>query len=159
VRTEPRATKRGDDLESRPLEHRSGPVCRLISESVRLPPGNGISLHEALALLLYRFKSGLQRRTRHAAFTIFLKNGKTSDSPKLVCRAIERETSVLTTVVDSGQLVAWAVLTPSDGLTFRVDENSVSAALVEEFSFFRRFLIPRSALVRNHLLLGNPQGR
>jgi hypothetical protein len=80
------------------------------------------------ASVSYRIQSGPQGQTGQPVAAVLLIDDKARHSPHPV-------RAVLAAVIDDRKLVAGPILTPSDGLAMRVDENSVRASLVDELFF------------------------
>ena len=94
------------------------------------------SFDDSASLFPDRFESGSQGSRGNAAFAMFSIDDEASDSPKTNGGATGREGLVVAVFVDARKLFSETVLTPADGLTVRVDEDSVRASLLDELSFF-----------------------
>ncbi len=154
--TEPGAAKRGYGLEPLLRKHGSSAVRGLISEGVRFPSSDRLGFHEAPSFVSYGFQSGFQSSARHPALAMLLKNSKASDSPESLCGAFGNKPSILAAVVDTRKLLSGTVLAPSDWLSLRVDEYSMRASAVDEFSLSPA--VPHASLRpgRQPLVLGQP---
>ena len=67
---------------------------------------------------------------------MFSIDDEAGDSPKTNRSETGREGPVVAAFVDARKLFPETVLTPADGLTVRVNEDSVRASLLDELSFF-----------------------
>ena len=67
---------------------------------------------------------------------MFSIDDEAGDSPKTNRSETGREGPVVAAFVDARKLFPETVLTPADGLTVCVNEDSVRASLLDELSFF-----------------------
>ena len=115
-----------------------------IPESAGFPASDGIGLDEASSFFANGIESGMQRNTGYPALAIRLENSEAGDSPQSLRAAFGDETLVLAAVVDAGKLFLRAVLTPSDRLAFRIDQDAVRTPPLDESSLFAA--VPNASL-------------
>jgi hypothetical protein len=99
------------------------------------PVDEGISFDDAASLFSDGFESGSQGSRGNAASAMFSIDDEAGDSPKTNRGAAGREGPVVAAFVDTRKLFPDTVLTPADGLTVRIDEDSVRASVFDELSF------------------------
>src|ERR1700731_539930 len=146
--------KRRNALKARFFEHRYRSVRRHISERLVFPISHRVSFDDPATLSFYGFESGRQCNACDAAPPIFSVDDKTSDAPKFPGFYFWDRHTIGTHIVDPCQFLARSVLTPPHRFAVRIDQNSMRAALVDEF--FLLLAIPSGSQVpgRQPLLLG-----
>lgn len=123
-------SERGNDFESLSPEHRdsSEPI------SIGSPFNHRISLNQPSSPLSYGSQRGLQRSGSYSLFAMSLLNYKTGDSPHFLHPACGIKSRVFWVAVNPREFLLGTVLTPSYGLSLRIDQDPMRATVCDELS-------------------------
>jgi hypothetical protein len=147
-------SKRCHALESRFFEHRYRSMSRHIPERLPFPIGDGITLRDPATLSFYGFENSCQCNACDAAPPIFSVHHKTSDAPEFSGFYFWVRHTMRTQIVDARQLLSQPALTPTHRLAVRVNQDSVRAALGDEFFLLSAIPSGSQFPCRQPLILG-----